>query len=190
MCTQHRYLNVPFAYARSSRWSSVLSGGPRRPGSDLLSVRPNSISMCLSTFSGADIPVVEVESLLESEDRPAASGKRSVGALIGRSGERNSTGPPKRSDCAAAGSTPTLRRSQQVIQLGMGDCMLNNRSFCASEALVLSLDLLRGFPDLQLRTEVYPSKLTRVGMISRLKPGRRIAYGTRVSVMAVVCRNG
>src|SRR5688572_19052608 len=83
------YLNVPFACARSSRWSSVVSGGPRRPGSDLLSVRPNSLSRCVSTFSGADIPVVEVlESL--SEDRPAASGKRSVGALIGRSGERNS----------------------------------------------------------------------------------------------------
>ena len=88
------YLNVLFAGAPSSRWSSVVAGGPRRPGSDLLSVRPISISSCFSTFSGADIPVVEVlESL--SEDRPADSGKRSVGTLIGRSAERNSTGPPK-----------------------------------------------------------------------------------------------
>jgi hypothetical protein len=122
------YLNVPFAGARSSRWSSVVAGGPRRPGSDLLSVRPISISSCFSTFSGADIPVVEVlESL--SEDRPADSGKRSVGTLIGRSGERNSTGPPNRSDCAATGRTATLRRSQQVRPLCTVDCMLNDRSF-------------------------------------------------------------
>lgn len=181
------YLNVPFACARSSRWSSVLSGGPRRPGSDLLSVRPNSLSRCVSTFSGADIPEV-LESL--SEDRPAASGKRSVGTLIGRSGERNSTGPPNRSDCAAAGRTATLRRKQQVRPLCTVDCMLHDRSFCAIEALVLSLDLLRGFPDPRLRTEVYPSTLTRVGMISRLKPGRRIAYGILVAAVAVVSRNG
>ena len=135
------YLSVSFACARSSRWSSVLSGGARRPGSDLLSVRPISISSCFSTFSGADIPGVEVlESL--SEDRPAASGKRSVGTLIGRSGERNSTGPLNRSDCAAAGRTATLRRKQQVRPLCTVDCMLNDRSFCALEALVLSLDLL------------------------------------------------
>jgi hypothetical protein len=122
------YLNVPFAGARSSRWSSVVAGGPRRPGSDLLSVRPISISSCFSTFSGADIPVVEVlESL--SEDRPADSGKRSVGTLIGRSAERNSTGPPNRSDCAATGRTATLRRSQQVRPLCTVDCMLNDRSF-------------------------------------------------------------
>lgn len=181
------YLNVPFACARSSRWSSVLSGGPRRPGSDLLSVRPNSLSRCVSTFSGADIPEV-LESL--SEDRPAASGKRSVGTLIGPSGERNSTGPPNRSDCAAAGRTATLRRKQQVRPLCTVDCMLHDRSFCAIEALVLSLDLLRGFPDPRLRTEVYPSTLTRVGMISRLKPGRRIAYGILVAAVAVVSRNG
>jgi hypothetical protein len=81
-----------------------------------------------STFSGADIPVVEVlESL--SKDRPADSGKRSVGTLIGRSGERNSTGPPNRSDCAATGRTATLRRSQQVRPLCTVDCMLNDRSF-------------------------------------------------------------
>jgi hypothetical protein len=125
----HRWLlNVPFAGARSSRWSSVVAGGPRRPGSDLLSVRPISISSCFSTFSGADIPVVEVlESL--SKDRPADSGKRSVGTLIGRSGERNSTGPPNRSDCAATGRTATLRRSQQVRPLCTVDCMLNDRSF-------------------------------------------------------------
>jgi len=41
--------------------------------------------------------------------------------------------------------------------------MLNDRSFLDTEALVHPLDLLRGFPDLQLRTEVYPSKLTRGG---------------------------
>jgi hypothetical protein len=68
--------------------------------------------------------------------------------------------------------------------------MLHDRSFCATEALVLSLDLLRGFPDPRLRTEVYPSTLTRVGMISRLKPGRRIAYGILVAGLAVVSRNG
>src|SRR5687767_10425709 len=64
------YLNVLFACARSSRWSSVVvvAGGPLRPGSDLLSVRPNSISSCFSTFSGADVPVVEVLEIL-SEDR-------------------------------------------------------------------------------------------------------------------------
>ena len=180
------YVNVPFACARSSRWSWVLSGGPRLPGSDRLSVCPNSFSRSVSTFSGADIPVVE--SL--SEDRPAASGKRSVGTLIGRSGERNSTGPPNRSDCAAAGRTATLRRSQQVMPLCTVDCMLNDRFFCGIEALVLSLDLLRGFPDLRLRTEVSPSTLTRVGMISRLKPGRRIAYGTLVAGVAVVSRSG
>lgn len=181
------YLNVPFACARSSRWSSVVAGGPRRPGSDLLSVRPNSLSRCVSTFSGADIPEV-LESL--SEDRPAASGKRSVGTLIGRSGARNSTGPPNRSDCAAAGRTATLRTSQQVMPHCTVDCMLNDRSFCAIEALVLSLDLLRGFPDPRLRTEVYPSTLTRVGRISRLKPGRRIAYGILVAAVAVVSRYG
>lgn len=181
------YLNVPFACARSSRWSSVVAGGPRRPGSDLLSVRPNSLSRCVSTFSGADIAEV-LESL--SEDRPATSGKRSVGTLIGRSGARNSTGPPNRSDCAAAGRTATLRTSQQVMPHCTVDCMLNDRSFCAIEALVLSLDLLRGFPDPRLRTEVYPSTLTRVGRISRLKPGRRIAYGILVAAVAVVSRYG
>ena len=122
------YLNVPFACARSSRWSSVVAGGPRRPGSDLLGLRPISISSCFSTFSGADIPVVEVLEIL-SEDRPAASGKRSVGTLIGRSGARNSTGP-NRSDCAAAGRTATLRTSQQVMPHCTVDCMLNDRSFC------------------------------------------------------------
>ena len=151
---------MPFVCACPSPWS----GGPRRPGSELLSVRPKSPSLCLSTVSGADIPVVGVQkSLLEADDNPAAGGKRSVWTLIGRSGERNSTDPPNRLDCAVAGRIVPLGRSQLVMPFCTVDCMLNDRSFLDTEALVHPLDLLRGFPDLQLRTKVYPSKLTRGG---------------------------
>src|SRR6476646_6909431 len=86
------YLNVLPPKPRLSPASSVDAGEPWRPSSTsaLVPVRPSSRSICLSTSSAAGGPIVR--DLLASDD--AESADLSVGAGIGRSGERNSTGPP------------------------------------------------------------------------------------------------
>jgi hypothetical protein len=112
-----RHFNVAGA---AGRLSSASPGLCTVPGSSesrfsmvFVLVRPRSLSKLLRTSSG-DVGPMPPRNFEESEGKPAASGNRSGGAPMGRSGGRKSPAlPPVRSNCARAGAAARMRLSAQ-----------------------------------------------------------------------------
>ena len=116
------YLNVVWACV-SELVSAALGAPVRRPGSvsrgALLPVRPSSLSSFLRRSAAAGDPAAK--RVFGSDDVKSPADK--VGAGIGRSAERNSTGPPPiLSTCARAGIVAMPSKNQQAAT----DCTIES----------------------------------------------------------------
>lgn len=128
---------------------------------DFVPVRPSSLSSCLSTSSAAG-------GLIGRDLRNSDDTDSSVGAGIGRSAERNSTGPPILSICAKAGYATTLSQRQPAPARRTIQCMSYHRRFWNGWRLVRPLDFHRPFPERMGKTKSALCDLTRVARICRL----------------------